>query len=901
MARVFTDADFADATPTPGPRVFSEQDFAPGEPAPSAWNLIDAAKQYGSGAIEGTLGLLGMAADLNPFVPKMPRYDPATKTIGTPGPLDFSMSQQLTQMADPILAEEDPNYRYSRTIGQFTGPGGALGLLGKAAKAAGATGKTASWLESFLAPRMAAQDAAAGLGAQGAEDVTGDSVIAPIIGAVGAGGLTSLLTDLGKGAGRWLEGASPERIKQTAADAFKAHTQLDPKQLEAALLKQSDDPLSLLRSTAELTDNAGAAQIELELSKTGKGAVDYNRRWMERAKTRDSMLDAMTPVAAVNREGLGASLQKAAGDTLERASIEEGNLWSGVPRHEPINVATVQADLTKSIKRRQAGLPPGSKVNTLISQIAPQEAGDAIRTSGALQDIRSSALGLLRDANLQPVEAELLGKITKGIDDAMAKGLKGDAYDVWKAAREATSGKQELFGRSSAGGSLVNEAVSPAKVLANAFKGDSVSAKQIKAAVNNSAPLLDEVKRGILDQVPRNAQNQLTPAGIKKFIVANEGGLKELFGESHLGTFKKVAEDLASQANVPQTAMRASTGNSITSQSTSVAGAVRNIVLNQIAPGSSVIAGILDEISAAGGNRVASRVDELLLKGAIDPKFALELTKSPTTARIVSTLTRVKEMVGNASSQAAKSTAIEIARPAEKKSSPPGAVARGGSSSKSSNLQNRPVVAEPSSTTDSRKRIKASPSPDFTSDPDISKPRNRAALSGYQNSSFIDRAMDRAEGVSMEDVKPVAPYTISVRSVKQETDLKDIIEKGLIPQESGGDPDAVSEKGAVGLGQLMPKTGEELAKKAGVKYTPKDPEQNKMLTTMYMQELLQEFDGDLELALTSYHSGPNRVKKLLAKNKATTLKEIKHDLGPVGQKYAAQILDRLRKSKVIYV
>jgi hypothetical protein len=211
-------------------------------------------------------------------------------------------------------------------------------------------------------------------------------------------------------------------------------------------------------------------------------------------------------------------------------------------------------------------------------------------------------------------------------------------------------------------------------------------------------------------------------------------------------------------------------------------------------------------------------------------------------------------------------------------------------------------VQSSTTSTQSRGRKKLVPSsPDFISDPDLSKSLTRSRASAYKNSSFIDRAMDRAEGIAMDDVKATAPYVINVRSVRQETDLKDIIEKGLIPQESGGNPNAVSEKGAVGLGQLMPKTGEELAKKAGVKYNPKDPEQNKMLSTMYLQELLQEFDGDLELALTSYHSGPNRVKKLLAKNKATTLKEIKHDLGPIGQKYAAQILERLRKSKVIYV
>lgn len=77
----------------------------------------------------------------------------------------------------------------------------------------------------------------------------------------------------------------------------------------------------------------------------------------------------------------------------------------------------------------------------------------------------------------------------------------------------------------------------------------------------------------------------------------------------------------------------------------------------------------------------------------------------------------------------------------------------------------------------------------------------------------------------------------------------------LIQRESAFNPLAVSEKGAKGLGQLMPDTAREM----GVN-DPFDPHKNLVGSAKYFTQQLQRF-GKLELALAAYNAGPERVKQ----------------------------------------
>ncbi len=76
----------------------------------------------------------------------------------------------------------------------------------------------------------------------------------------------------------------------------------------------------------------------------------------------------------------------------------------------------------------------------------------------------------------------------------------------------------------------------------------------------------------------------------------------------------------------------------------------------------------------------------------------------------------------------------------------------------------------------------------------------------------------------------------------------------LVQQESGWNPSARSEKGAIGLAQLMPATARDL----GV--DPNDVEENLDGGARYLREQYQAF-GDWKLALAAYNAGPGAVQQ----------------------------------------
>lgn len=76
----------------------------------------------------------------------------------------------------------------------------------------------------------------------------------------------------------------------------------------------------------------------------------------------------------------------------------------------------------------------------------------------------------------------------------------------------------------------------------------------------------------------------------------------------------------------------------------------------------------------------------------------------------------------------------------------------------------------------------------------------------------------------------------------------------LIDVESSWNPRAVSNKGALGLMQLMPAT----ARRFGA-VEPFDVEQNIAAGTRYVTTLMWEFDGDLRLVAAAYYAGDRWV------------------------------------------
>lgn len=80
--------------------------------------------------------------------------------------------------------------------------------------------------------------------------------------------------------------------------------------------------------------------------------------------------------------------------------------------------------------------------------------------------------------------------------------------------------------------------------------------------------------------------------------------------------------------------------------------------------------------------------------------------------------------------------------------------------------------------------------------------------------------------------------------------------KAVGKAESGFDPNVVSHCGAQGVMQLMPGTAAALGVKDAF-----DPEQNIMGGAKYLAQKLEQYDGDVTLALAAYNAGSGNVAK----------------------------------------
>lgn len=84
----------------------------------------------------------------------------------------------------------------------------------------------------------------------------------------------------------------------------------------------------------------------------------------------------------------------------------------------------------------------------------------------------------------------------------------------------------------------------------------------------------------------------------------------------------------------------------------------------------------------------------------------------------------------------------------------------------------------------------------------------------------------------------------------------------IVAAESGGDSEAVSRTGAVGLMQLMPATAAEQAARLDlVDPDLTDPAVNVRLGTGHLARLLASFEGQVPLAVAAYNAGAARARE----------------------------------------
>ncbi len=124
----------------------------------------------------------------------------------------------------------------------------------------------------------------------------------------------------------------------------------------------------------------------------------------------------------------------------------------------------------------------------------------------------------------------------------------------------------------------------------------------------------------------------------------------------------------------------------------------------------------------------------------------------------------------------------------------------------------------------------------------------------------IPGSRERRSSVALADRsllrgRPPVPYAELIRTTADRHRVDHRLVEAVVVVESGGDPRAVSPKGAQGLMQLMPRRSTLL----GVR-NPFDPDQNVDGGVRHLRDLLHRFGGDVTLALAAYNAGEEAVR-----------------------------------------
>jgi soluble lytic murein transglycosylase-like protein len=139
-------------------------------------------------------------------------------------------------------------------------------------------------------------------------------------------------------------------------------------------------------------------------------------------------------------------------------------------------------------------------------------------------------------------------------------------------------------------------------------------------------------------------------------------------------------------------------------------------------------------------------------------------------------------------------------------------------------------------------------------DPRYQRVRRTQDVAGLYRSPFSSRAAPESRALPAAG-RP-APYLDHIRAASAKYRLPEALILAVMAVESNFDPRALSDKGAMGLMQLMPGTARDL-------YVADawDPAQNIEGGTRYLRLLANQYAGDIIRTLAAYNAGPEAVRR----------------------------------------
>ncbi|MBN1129516.1 MAG: transglycosylase SLT domain-containing protein [Chitinispirillaceae bacterium] len=121
---------------------------------------------------------------------------------------------------------------------------------------------------------------------------------------------------------------------------------------------------------------------------------------------------------------------------------------------------------------------------------------------------------------------------------------------------------------------------------------------------------------------------------------------------------------------------------------------------------------------------------------------------------------------------------------------------------------------------------------------------------------FLQQTLAHAKNRPVDPAGRVEKWQGLIEKASELFDVDKNLISAVITQESGGNPHAVSAKGAKGLMQLMDTTAADMGVAASF-----SPWANITGGTKYLRLLLDKFNGNERLALASYNAGPAAVER----------------------------------------
>lgn len=737
-----------------------------------------------------------------------------------------------------------------------------------------------------LKPAQVGLAALSGIGAETAKDIgapewTG-ALLAPLAGQLGlnlAGDAISSLKSLGP------EARAANILKATAGDEI-ANLESGTITKQSRLPGISEDvidPFYKTRTLAEELQSPKLAQLQDQLTKRSAAANEaLVANQIDRRALQQSLLGELSPTPQVSPESAGTKLREYLEKASKGAFGDATEQFQKVNREGMVPFAGVRDTFDDLLKKEySAGGAPADLVsiakeaNKIVDINGVKTKLDA-QPFGYVEDLRERAqqawLGAKEAGNLK--DARIANAMVKTIDEAIGQApysnldnaLTSADVGAYKAGNKLYSEASDTYRSGKLGGALGKIRdnqyfVKGSDAIEKFFDGTPEGTRQFLKALPDNPKALEDARGAIRDLITRETVTNdgvLAPERFRTFIRNNKDALsaefdgKRLFDKQHIDTLEQIANDLGflsgqSQQSVKGMALRASSGQPTTAQALmmwaqdSIPGRwARNF------PGAKQL---FDAYNL--------KVDEKLTQAMIANKsFASELIKKATPERvsaIVKTLTNqpllsVAAGVGDESQQMAPLSGLQGTTEQQQQEINKAKLKK--------EMQSDPIKSEflPDQKPNQLKQLKESPS---SNSPQFGN-RNLSFASAKYNTDFISKAMNRAERrIAMDN----GEIPKAERLVMEDQDITPLV-KAVTWQESRGNPNAVSPKGATGLMQIMPETAKEIAAELGIKkYDLKDPETNKKFGTYYLRKMLDSFDGDPELALAAYNAGAGRVKE----------------------------------------